>query len=288
MKRLIPIIFAASVAAHAADVPQTSRRDNRVQYVDYDPADVVEIIAPADGSDTWVVLERDESIIKASAGFGAGWVLDPDGRVLTMKPQPFNGINPNPKEWSTNVTMLTDKDRLYTLYVKLAGENNELIRPAFRVEFRYPTEADAVRLAEYKEQEKVEKKKKEAQCDGSVKDAKHIVPRNAHYDVDTNSGADEIKPWMVFDDGKFTYLQFSDKASIPAIFIVERDGEGNKSEIMANTFYGTLIEPTPEDRRLRFTTSECFERDTAVVPRVAHSLSLRSKNRVVEIYNLEN
>ena len=51
------------------------------------------------------------------------------------------------------------------------------------------------------------------------------TPRNWSYSMQVLSGADDIVPSLVFDDGRFTYFQFPGNREVPSIFVISADGE---------------------------------------------------------------
>ncbi len=282
MRWLVAILLMASTV-NAAEVPQSSRRDNRIQYVDYHPGSVVEVAA-AVGVVTRIVFEKGEVIEDLERDVQVGkpmaWHFASTGNILSMKPISVNGIQPNAREWPTNVGIVTSKGRLYDLDVRVASED-ELTRIAYRVQFEYPKEDFERRLAKHKAD--TEKERKQQQCMAGESDAPPIVPRNSHYGKVGKSSS--IAPNMAFDDGTFTYLRFSAGQDIPVPTIVGADG----IERAVNKHSGSWIEKRYSDGRSRLQVSQdgCLPVDTLVVHRVAPAIMLRAGSRVVKIINLE-
>jgi type IV secretion system protein VirB9 len=54
---------------------------------------------------------------------------------------------------------------------------------------------------------------------------------NTHYSVATGRGSDDIVPRAVFDDARFTYLQYPGNREIPAVFQVLADGSEQVVEV---------------------------------------------------------
>jgi type IV secretion system protein VirB9 len=155
------------------------------------------------GYQSSIVFEEGESIGTISMGNSTGWQLNPQGNRLFLKP-----IEDNPE---TNVTILTNK-RVYH-FVFYGKEAKGLDDPelAYEVRFRYPnksiTNSGIIN----------NQSNQKTSIDISTKPY-----LNFNYRL---SGADEIKPLKVFDDGQFTYLQFMDiNAELPAIFLVDSEG----------------------------------------------------------------
>jgi type IV secretion system protein VirB9 len=86
------------------------------------------------------------------------------------------------------------------------------------------------------------------------------VPVNANYSIAFGDASDDLRPALVFDDGRFTYLKWPGNREIPAVFEIRRDG----TELVANTR---------------------VEGDLVVVDRIARGLMLRSGTAVASIRN---
>ncbi len=85
-------------------------------------------------------------------------------------------------------------------------------------------------------------------------------PRNWAYSMEVLTGADDIAPALVFDDGRFTYFSFPPNREIPAIF---------------------YISPAEEETRLNFH----MEKEFAVVQRMGRRFVLRLGQAVVGVWN---
>lgn len=256
MRALALIVSLLSASVFAADIPQSSSRDNRIQYVNYDPADVV-VIHSQVGIASRVVLEQGESIVSVHTGFSDGWNITGAGRIMTVQPVPMvqdQVIAPDPDLWTTNIAVETDQ-RLYDFEVRLLPENYSGDERAFyRIEFRYPLEAEkqARQLASKKQSEQ------------AVKPALPR-PKSFAYEMRLGKNSKGIAPTMAYNDGLFTYLKFPANRDFPAVFIRNTDG----SEGMINTH-------VHEEQR-----------DILVVQRVAPVLLLRLGQSVIEVINTD-
>lgn len=259
--RLLIILMVLSSIAHAADIPQSSSRDNRIQYVNYHSGDVV-VIHTSVGFVSRIVFEAGEVVQSpVHVGMPDGWDITAKGRILTIKPLSValdqdTVISPNPKEWNTNLAVETDK-RLYDFDVRLLPESytGEDYKSFFRVEFRYPIEQERQARAVATEQE-IE----------LVTEAKTSVlptPENTNYTMRLGENSEDIAPTMAYDDGIFTYLKFPNNRDIPTVFIETSDGtEGRVNTNMHES-----------------------DRSLLVIQRLARRLVLRLGRSVVAIDN---
>lgn len=261
MKRqaIILAFVAAFGTAHAADVPQASKFDNRIQYVNYNPGDVVVVRAVA-GLGARIVFAHSETILDVASGFSQGWEFSDRRNILYIKAKSVKGeqgmpaMSPEAGKWDTNL-MVTTNLRMYDIDLHLLPGNNSgkapLSRVAYRVEYKYPADelAAAKALAD----------KERAQAKLDVKPE----PRNWNYSMQIGDASKNIAPTMAYDDGRFTYLKFPNNRDFPSAFLVAAD----KTESLVNSH----IDPAMPD--------------TLVLQRVSREMVLRLGNSVVGIYN---
>lgn len=244
---------------YAADVPQSSQRDNRIQYVNYHPADVV-VVKSMVGIASRIIFEKGETIVSVDAGSAEGWDISDKGRIMTIKPVSVQlsqdvTIRPNPLEWGTNIAVETNK-RLYDFDVHLVDRNTELDQVSYRIEFQYPVEAEQIaRLAAARQIE-------QSRINGAEKPMLP-TPKNTDYTMMLGDKSENIAPTMAFDDGLFTFLRFPNNREFPTVFVVTADG-----------MEGKINTHVHEHRR-----------DILVVQRVAKKLILRLGSSVVGINN---
>lgn len=252
MRLLIALAMALSVA-HAVDIPQSSTRDQRIQYVNYHSGDVV-VVHASIGYVSRIVLQAGETVLTpVHTGFPDGWDITARGRIVTIKPMSVpldqnTTIRPNPEEWNTNLAIETNK-RLYDFEIRLLSANDREhdYQAFYRVEFRYPIEA------------------KQQVRDASIEKGVPALPtpRNTQYTMRLGKHSEGIAPTMAYDDGLFTYLRFPNNREVPAVFITTADGvEGRVNTHMLQS-----------------------RRDVLVVQRVARELILRLGESVVAINN---
>lgn len=262
IKRLVFALAIAAIsgATFAADIPQGSKFDNRIQYVNYNAGDVV-VVRSIAGTGSRVVFSSNETILDVASGFSQGWEFSDRDNVLYIKAKSLkgeNGMAPMPPEagkWDTNLMVKTNL-RLYDFDLHLLpGSSSARVsanqKVAYRVEFKYPEEEAALA----KQQE--EKKKTQTKLDAEDE------PRNWNYSMQIGDASDNIAPTMAYDNGRFTYLRFPNNRDFPAAFLVARD----KSESLVNSH----IDPAKPD--------------VLVIHRVSREMVLRLGNAVVGIYN---
>lgn len=258
MKYLLLLIsIFTSISVNALVVPKPSPYDKRVQSIDYNANDVVEINTKV-GISTQILFAEGENIEKdkAVSGFLDGWQLLPQGNSLFIKAISMDGqdaegkktsVEPVPGTWNTNILVSTNR-RVYVFDLKLHSASPKV---AFLVKFNYP-EDDRIRaLAEKAERER------------QVSMDKTPVVKNAAYKMQIRKKSKNIAPSNVFDDGEFTYFTFPGNKDIPAIFHV---GE-NKQESIVNSH----IDPKMPG--------------TVVVHKIARQFYLRYGDAVVGVYN---
>lgn len=261
MKPLFVVLALSLTLGHvqAADLPQGSKFDTRIQYVNYNPGDVVVVRAVA-GLGARVVFAPGETILDVASGFTQGWEFSDRRNILYIKPKSIKGeqgmppMAPEAGKWDTNL-MVTTNLRMYDIDLQLMpGPNSDkapLSLVAYRVEYRYPAEE----LAAAKARE--EKERAQAKLDVKTE------PKNWNYSMQIGAGSENITPTMAYDDGRFTYLKFPNNRDFPSAFLVAAD----KTESLVNTH----IDPaTP---------------DTLVLQRVSKEIVLRLGNAVVGVYN---
>lgn len=263
MKRLalaILLTLGAGGVSYAADIPQGSRYDNRIQYVNYNAGDVV-VVRALPGLGLRVVFDGSEKILDVASGFTQGWQFDDRDNILYVKPksvvvgtgQEQQVMAPEAGKWDTNL-MVRTSHRLYDFDLELlpgGGNSGRVPRNqpvAYRVEFRYP------------EEELARAREAAARAEAQAKLDQRPAPRNWSYSMQIGNNSEGIAPTMAYDDGRFTYLKFPNNRDFPAVFLVAAD----KSESLVNTH---------------------VDGDVLVIHRVAPAMVLRLGNAVVGIYN---
>lgn len=191
MKVAAGVVFVSLLSSHvsAAVEPKGTKYDARIQYVMYNPDDVV-VIRTRTGNSTLIQLEEGESLVNdptvgLSIGDKAAWTIGVRGHNIFIKPkQPFP---------DTNINLVTNR-RTYALSLV---ETNNINNASWQVRFNYPA---------------VPVPYKEPVVDrGPCSDG----PQNHSY---FKYGDQELAPTQVWDDGRFTCFKFPTSKALPAIY----------------------------------------------------------------------
>lgn len=195
-------------AALALDTPKPGRHDPRVRYIDFNPADVVKLVAHF-GYQIDIVLAEGESVLPRGIFMGDkdAWTFATQGNHVLVKPKEENG--------RTNMTILTNR-RAYSFDLTSHWRKNGRSEPRdmyYQVNFRYPLE-DAAKSSDAALRVAARQRLAERM--------RHSHPTvNKDYHV---QGDGELAPDEASDDGTFTRLTFKGNRDIPAIFIINADG----------------------------------------------------------------
>jgi type IV secretion system protein VirB9 len=180
---LLAIALAASPAA-AQVQPQPVAGDPRIQTVEYDPNQIVQLQG-ATGYQLSVEFGSDEQIENVAVGDSGAWQVTSNrrGDHLFVKP-----IQPGV---STNMTVVTNT-RVYLF--ELVPASGQV---AYTLRFHYPGAAQ-------------------------VADAAPTAPVDGRYRV---SGARELRPSRIGDDGQHTYIQWPADRALPAVYALNDAGQ---------------------------------------------------------------
>lgn len=220
-----PGLALAAAAAQPPVAPAPATADARIRYVDY-RVDAVTLIPVQRGVATRIVLAADEHILRDGAG--TGYAADCNKNELDWCMRADAGgnqvlIRPKPGATSNNLELRTDK-RDYSFRFEVLSDaapgpraKRHAVRPlpAYRVIFRYPpaaTEALAGGVPP------------PASAAELIRDARP-APRNWLYTMQALAGGEDIAPTLVFDDGRFTYLQFAANRELPTVYYIGAGGQ---------------------------------------------------------------
>ena len=256
------LIGAVMQSAIAAQIPSRSPYDSRIQAINYNAANVTEIMAKT-GYATVVNFGADEVIIDIASGFTNGWDIKDNNNRVFIKPVAFSNnsevIEPNSTQWNTNLIITTNK-RVYSFDLNLipdAEKNN-----AYVVNFAYPQEIAKQRQIAYQkaEQERQQRLNKEA-----VNNDLEAMPspKNWNYGMKVGEDSQSITPDFVYDDATRTFIGFAPEKSIPAVFYYQ-----GEQEMMSNV-----------------TTKQQGKYTVIVLMKTAPKLILRSGKEVIGIIN---
>ncbi len=205
MSRFVSILAILAIAASAS--AQTDLTDSRLRTIDYDEGAVVEL----DGClnfQTTIMLASDEHVENVGVGDSSAWQVTPNkrGNLLFVKPLTARGF--------TNMTVVSDK-RSYNFELKTASAGDcEHGLVTYDLRFRYPPPPPPPNAAP-----------------AAPSDPNAFLPppekRNTAY---TYSGAVDLVPVRVFDDGVATYMRWANGVPTPAVYALNSD----KTESLVN------------------------------------------------------
>jgi type IV secretion system protein VirB9 len=222
-------LAGASLPASAQVRPQPGTGDPRIQSIEYDASQVVQIQA-APGYQVTLELGSDEQIENVAVGDSGAWQVTANraGSRLFVKPVQ-SGV-------TTNMTVVTNV-RIYAFeLVPLFGPSPDM---AYTIRFRYPAAAAASASAE----------------------AELII--EGRYRL---SGERTLRPSRISDDGRHTYIEFPRDQAIPAIYAVdERGGESLVNGMMRDDLF-VIDSVVP---RLVFRIDQHVARATRLAPQAA-------------------
>ncbi len=186
MRLILAFALLALVAAPAsAQVrPQPGEGDPRIQSVMYDPNQVVLLQVPT-GYQLTLEFAPDERIENVAVGDSGAWQVIPNKRGDRLFLKPVAGV-------TTNMTVVTDaRTYIFELSPGQAGS------AAYTVRFRYPAPPPPETATT-------------AATDGP-----------GRYKV---TGIKDIRPDAISDDGAKTYIMWRAEQTLPAVFVIDRDG----------------------------------------------------------------
>lgn len=228
--------------AHGAALPQPGERDARVRYITYSKDDVT-VVNVRRGAVTRIVLGENEKITVAASGFSADCGKD-DLEWCIRADVGSNQIWVKPRDRATHNNLELESDKHdYSFEFRVlddadAGRGKKPAtskvlehEPMFRVIFRYPMQTPSMGalLAASGANSAASRQADEKALLTERLDTARPVPRNTKYSMEVLAGGEEIKPALVFDDGRFTYFQFPGNRPVPDIAYVAPDGEEKKA-----------------------------------------------------------
>lgn len=234
--------LALSPAALALQVPRQCGPDEHVRCATYDTNEVY-LIPTAAGQATLIQFEPGELVDEPGSAVGVGyaqaWSVGAGGNWILFKPK---ATDPD-----TNMLVVTNRRR-YSF--KLASARQDQA-PTWMLSFDYP-DTRARQSEEARRKAERVAKAMAAATPGQVTNDRNVAFRMR--------GDTVLAPTAMWDDGRFTYLQFDTSRDRPDIFRRMPDG----SEASVNLH---------------------IERDTIVVHDTARDFVLRLGQAVLGIHN---
>ena len=190
------LMTGAPSFALAEVLPSSSSSDSHIKVVTYNPNQVYRL-SGLQGYTTAIELAQDENIVSVNIGDSSAWLVNVQGNIINLKP-----VTGNP---NTNMNVVSSRGT-YLFFLTAPDINSPAAKEpskstVFLLRFRYPDLISA--------------------------ENKNEGPdlANGHYNFNyTARGDGSIAPISVFDDGRFTYMDFGNHHVTPAIFVVDPYG----------------------------------------------------------------
>lgn len=181
---------AMLMPANAAIYGAPTIFDHRIQTVNYNPDDVIKLKIKT-GAVSLVQVSPNEEITSVALGDPLAWKVSVRNNSVFFRPVSIDSPD-------TNVAILTNKGRTYSLYLVSAAS------PTFVLRFKYP-EKKTVFTPRF------------IPCtDGGRINGTYFV-----------RGDKSIFPYQIWDDGRFTCLRFNNKQPMPVLYYIDADGKEN-------------------------------------------------------------
>ncbi|WP_285295829.1 P-type conjugative transfer protein VirB9 [Aureimonas altamirensis] len=222
MNALRPVLVALSLAAatlpaHALDIPSAMASDSRIRTVNYTPNDIVKVIGRYRAS-TQIEFAASEEIAHIAIGDSVSWEVAPARNILFLKPRERNP----PTNLQVVTIRQTGERRVYQFELRATEGDVTATDAYFLVRFNYPTdEANARRAAANAEQQTRQAAANRQLVDDALSIHQTYGARNYQYSA---QGSRALQPDSVYDDGKVTTMRFAGNREVPAIYMVQSDG----------------------------------------------------------------
>ena len=257
--KLLAVIatLAAGSSALAAQAPRAGLLDPRIRTVFYNPDQVV-ILKGYFGYQMMIEFGADERIENVSIGDGVAWQVTPNKKASLLFLKPIE------KAASTNMTVVTDRRR-YAFELR-SGVRGGVTAPdmAYVVRFLYPPDPMPPAVA-------------------VVTPPAPPEQRNIRY---TYTGSRASLPSLVFDDGHFTYFQWPENVSVPALFVIGPDGGESLVNYSVRDGYQVVEQTAPkfilrDGKAITMVINEGWREPTpgALAPRPADAKTAREASR---------
>ncbi len=210
----IVLAFFCSGDTFAKQEPRSIAADSHIKVINYNPQ-AIHKYTGFYGYQSSILFEPGEVIQNLSMGDSTGWQLVSHGNRLFIKP--IDDIA------DTNATIITNKRVYYFEFHAEEATGLDDPRLAYEVRFLYPL-FNSEEIYTTDNGDILEQASPTTVPDmNDIEVAKKGL--NFNYSISHIKGSESIVPTKVFDDGKFTYLQFNKiNSDFPAIFMVNSEG----------------------------------------------------------------
>lgn len=211
---LLTLWIGVNQHAMAERIPQDSRSaDSRIKTLIYSEKEVFRIHGHYYYQSV-IEFADDERVTTISSGRPEAWEIVPIERYVMLRPIE--------EESKTNVTIVTTKRIYHFLLDAHDNQNDQAHDLNFKLVFRYPKDE----FLQVQQQEAA--RREQAKAEEAKAQSIYTVPPRAIDPSDLNfdyraSGDKTLIPSNVFDDGEFTYFEFSPAQPLPSIYLVEAD-----------------------------------------------------------------
>ena len=222
MRRLLALALFVLTAAR---LPEPGATDPHIQSIGY-VADEVVLLQGALGWQIMIEFGPDERIENVSIGDALAWQVTPNkrARILFLKPLVKNA--------ATNMTVVTDKRRYaFALETRPRAPSTPWV-----VRIDYPREV-------------VE----------AIEEPPPPPPPTLNFAY-AMTGAKELLPARVWDDGVMTYFEFGPESAVPAIFA---GGPGKDESLVNSSMRGRVTVVQQRSGRFTLRAGERFAMVTA-------------------------
>lgn len=213
--------------------PKPGVFDKRVAFITYNAEDIVKLIGHY-GYSTHIRFSDNESIKQIAMGDPGAWDIAPVENHIFIKPVDSDA--------ETNMTVITSH-RVYNFELSARWpdtlDSTTDTEMFFQINFKYPHFEKEQELAlQGLEEEKKQQEQIETFLNENLSSMDKAYPRNWDY---WYKGSEEIKPDLIFDDGRFTYVRFANNREMPAIYTVNEDGTESLVNTNINPAYPDII-----------------------------------------------
>ncbi len=271
-RHLVPLLAglalcAAATTAHADQFPRRGHYDSRMRTVAYNPGQVVHLSTEI-GATLVVGFSAKETVSAVAETDTLHLASIPKGNYLFFKPSAALPLQP-----VVVLTTLPDgRMRRYVFEIQTVttpSMANGADGIYYSVQFTYPREQAAAQVAKQAAAEK----RQVAAVQASEQKAAQALLREPAADPDSDQRKDQrnwryvakgdrsLTPLAVFDNGYSTVFRFPRNERIPAIFVVDPDGQ---EAVAPTSVAGSLV----------------------TVGMTAREFRLRDGDTVLDVYNL--
>lgn len=227
MKKLfILILLLGFNISYATVTPTPSSKDQRLQTVTYQPDEIVHIDT-FEGYATAIVLHRNETVDAAAIGDAEAWEVSVSQNAIFIKP-----LKEQPR---TNLHVATNL-RTYVFTIDVITDESLKDTVPYRVTFKYPKYEKEL-LRQELESKRKSQKDKPITFKSNFDPLTHLYENKEIVNTQYKGRGDKLlKPRHIYDDGKQTYILFSENQLRPAIYSITKGKESLINRVDKNNW----------------------------------------------------